>query len=252
LSFAIVARVLQEETKRGEHRVSFTEQKLIDRGLGWQVPKHDEVPSGRLTLIITNVSHMRHRFSESAKPLEQSASARKKPAGSPRRSSAGGKSRGESSGSSASRRCGGGIRSAGPVVADIRGAIGEVDSSSELGKWLAWASEHAEDADPLRQHPKAEWADSHALLPRLRYDRIAERGFRELTGYGSEKAKPGVELTCRPPRLTSWERALKLELPEDLLLPYEWAQASDWYWRTFLAPAALLNSVLALRARTRR
>jgi hypothetical protein len=43
----------------------------LSGGLGWQVPKHDEVPSGRLTLSITNVSHMRHRFSEVNRPLEQ-------------------------------------------------------------------------------------------------------------------------------------------------------------------------------------
>jgi hypothetical protein len=49
-------------------------------------------------------------------------------------------------------------------------------------------------------------------------------------------------LTARPPRLTG-ERALKLELPEDLLLPYEWAQESDWLWRTFRVPAAVLNAV---------
>ena len=62
---------IEEATKRVEHRVSFTEQKLIDSGRGWQVPKHDEVPSGRLALVITNVSDMRHRFTESSKPLEQ-------------------------------------------------------------------------------------------------------------------------------------------------------------------------------------
>jgi hypothetical protein len=26
--------------------------------------------------------------------------------------------------------------------------------------------------------------------------------------------------------------------------PYEWARESDWYWRTFRVPAAVLNSVL--------
>lgn len=60
-----------EETKKVEHRVSFTEQKLIDRGLGRELPKSDSVPSGMLTLVITNVSAMRLRWSESAtKPLE--------------------------------------------------------------------------------------------------------------------------------------------------------------------------------------
>jgi len=62
---------IEEETKRVEHRVTFTEQKQIDRGWGYKAPSHDEVPSGALTLVITNVSHMRHRFTESRKPLEE-------------------------------------------------------------------------------------------------------------------------------------------------------------------------------------
>jgi hypothetical protein len=35
-------------------------------------------------------------------------------------------------------------------VADIHEAVGEVDAESELGKWLAWASEHVDRSDPLR------------------------------------------------------------------------------------------------------
>jgi type I restriction enzyme S subunit len=37
---------IYESTKQVEHAVTFTEQKLIDRGMGWQVPKLDHVPSG--------------------------------------------------------------------------------------------------------------------------------------------------------------------------------------------------------------
>jgi hypothetical protein len=60
-----------EETKKVEHPVSFTEQKLIDRGLGWQIPKVDNLPAGMLTLLITNVSAVRQRWSETGtKPLE--------------------------------------------------------------------------------------------------------------------------------------------------------------------------------------
>jgi hypothetical protein len=62
---------IEEGTKKVEHRVSFTDQKLIDRGLGYQVAKWDHVPAGLLTLAITNVSGLRQRWSESpAKPLE--------------------------------------------------------------------------------------------------------------------------------------------------------------------------------------
>jgi hypothetical protein len=66
----------------------------------------------------------------------------------------------------------------------------------------------------------------------------------ELTGYGNEKENPGIELTEPPPRHTFYEPGLKLELPEDVVLPYEWPQESDWYWRVFRVPAALLNRTL--------
>jgi hypothetical protein len=40
---------IEEQTNKVEHRTTFTEQKLIERGQGWQVPKVDLVPSGILT-----------------------------------------------------------------------------------------------------------------------------------------------------------------------------------------------------------
>jgi len=52
---------IEEGTKTVEHATTFTEQKLIERGLGWQVPKVDHVPSGSLTLVITNVKEVRQR-----------------------------------------------------------------------------------------------------------------------------------------------------------------------------------------------
>ena len=62
---------IEEGTKTVAHRVSYTEQRLIDRGLGYQVPKVDHVPSGQLSLVITNVRHVRQRWSEGSKPLEE-------------------------------------------------------------------------------------------------------------------------------------------------------------------------------------
>jgi len=41
---------------------SFTEQQLIVRGRGYQVPKFDQVPSGDLILLITNVHGLRERW----------------------------------------------------------------------------------------------------------------------------------------------------------------------------------------------
>jgi hypothetical protein len=37
--------------------------------------------------------------------------------------------------------------------------------------------------------------------------------------------------------------------PEDVILPYEWPQESDWYYRVFPVPAALLNQALGMVSR---
>jgi hypothetical protein len=139
------------------------------------------------------------------------------------------------------------------VVANLQKAVGEVEAESELGKWLAWASDYADKSDPLRRI-----RDRNSKILTLYYhgydhSRVASEGFKEpeLTGYGNEKEKPGIELTDRPPRRTAYEHALKLDLPEDLVLPYEWAQESDWYWRVFRVPAALLNDTLEYGGRAR-
>jgi hypothetical protein len=133
-------------------------------------------------------------------------------------------------------------------MAALRGAVGEVNSASEMGKWLSWADAYANRSDPLnRLHNRT---TEPITLYYFGYDRdhVAQQGFREpeLTGYGNEKTKPGIELTERPPRLTAYERAFKIALPEDVVLPYEWPQESDDYWRVFRVPATLLNIVLGL------
>ena len=47
--------VSEEGLKKAEHAITFTEQKLIDRGMGWQVPKFDHVLSGDLMHVVTSV-----------------------------------------------------------------------------------------------------------------------------------------------------------------------------------------------------
>jgi hypothetical protein len=41
-----------------------------------------------------------------------------------------------------------------------------------------------------------------------------------------------------------------VELPERAVLPYEWPQDSDHYWRIFRVPARTLNRVLGYRVTT--
>jgi hypothetical protein len=116
------------------------------------------------------------------------------------------------------------------------GGCGSVDATSALNQWLAWATDYAERSDPLKPIRGRSAGKLTLYYHGYDHDRIGQEGFKEpdlSPGWGNEKAKPGVELTTRPPRVRSYQRALKLELAEDTVLPYEWPQESDWYWRCF-------------------
>jgi hypothetical protein len=105
------------------------------------------------------------------------------------------------------------------VVTKLKECLGEVDGESELGKWIAWASDYAERSDPLRRIRDRNNKTLTLYYHGYDHSRVASEGFTEpdLTGYGNEKEKPGIELTERPPSRTWYENSLKLELPEDLL-----------------------------------
>jgi hypothetical protein len=271
---------IEEATKAIEHRTSFTEQRLIDRGLGYQVPKVDHVPAGTLTLVITNVRHVRQRWSDSSKPLEkilnkfliglvraalglkkQRADAeqrererqeqeRRRQEEARRAAEAALRWREEEGRMQRFDR----LASVWRRNEDLRQLVTSIQASREpsplsqnLGSWLAWAAQHVETSDPLRHLRNR----SNRMLTVYYHgwdrDRVRQQGFTEptSTGDGDDKTKPGIDLTCSPPR-ESWygASALKLELPEDVLLPFEWAHESSWYYRTFRVPASVLNREL--------
>jgi hypothetical protein len=276
LAFAIT-----EDTKQVPHRVSFTEQKLIDRGAGWQVPKADVIPAGTLTLAITNVKHVRQRWSETAtKPIEsqlnkflvglvRAALGLKEQRAEAERQELERQERERKRQEEARREAEAALRwreeearmqrleqlaklwrrnqELRQLVASIQSSVGDVASDSELGKWLAWAEDHVEKSDPLRHFRKRSDRALTVYYHGWDHDRIPERGFSEpaSSGYGNDKTKAGVDLTCSPPR-EAWygPKALKLELLEDTLIPFEWAHESSWYYRTFRVPAAVLNRAL--------
>jgi hypothetical protein len=243
------------------------------------VPTVDHVPSGKLVLVITNVRQVRQRWAEDSKPLEEmlnkflvglvraALGVKEQRAETERRE----KERQEEERKrqeEARRLAEAELRwreekarvgrlerllemwrrnqELRTVVANLQKAVGEVEAESELGKWLAWASDYADKSDPLRRIRERNSKILTLYYHGYDHSRVASEGFKEpeLTGYGNEKQKPGIELTDRPPRRTSYESGLKLELPEELVLPYEWPQESDWYWRVFRVPAAVLNRTL--------
>src|SRR5262245_52748001 len=65
IGFAIEAR-----TKTVEHRTTFADRMLLQRGLSYQVATVDHVPSGDLMLFITNVGHVRQHWSDGSRRLE--------------------------------------------------------------------------------------------------------------------------------------------------------------------------------------
>ena len=77
-------------------------------------------------------------------------------------------------------------------------------------------------------------------------EQVRREGFQEAVSesWDNDKPKSGVKLTDRPPETSLYERALKMRLPEDTVLPYEWPHDSNWYWRVFRIPAVILNQAI--------
>ncbi|MDP1572194.1 MAG: hypothetical protein Q8L86_19525 [Vicinamibacterales bacterium] len=282
-----IAFGILEGIKMVEHPVTFSEQKLIDRGQGWQVPKHDYVPSGTLSLTILNVRHVRQRWTETpSRPLEhllnrflvaviRAALGVKRQRADAERSARGRQEQERLRQDEARRLAEVELRwreeqarmdrlerlaslwnrhrQVRELVGALRTKAGDVEPGSELSEWLDWARDYVEASDPLR-HLRARAGRTLTLYYYgYDWDSIERDGFREpgLHDYGSEKTTPGVELTCRPRRVTGYERALRVELAEDFILSYEWAQESDWYYREFRVPAARLNVSLRYSPRLR-
>jgi hypothetical protein len=121
------------------------------------------------------------------------------------------------------------------LLVEIQAAIGDVAPDSELGQWLAWATDHIDSSDPLRHLRGRQSRTLTVYYHGWDRDYLQERGFhdpKQPTYGGAEKVKMGVELTCQPPRRTLYvvERAPRIDLPEDFLLPYEWPQETDWLY----------------------
>lgn len=272
---------IEEQTKAVEHRITFTEQKRIDQGFGYRPPQTDAVPSGDLTLLITNVHGVRHRWAEGARRLEDTLNVFliglvRAALGLKRQRAEAERIERERLEAERVRQEEGKRQAAAEhrwreeqarierldrlaavwerhqrlrdVVTDLRATIGEVQSDSQLGTWLAWAAGYVERSDPLRRLRDRKHGTLTLYYHGYDHARVQQEGFGEPRVYGNEKVKAGVELTDRPPQRDSYQGALKLELAEDLVLPFEWPQESDWYWRVFRVPAALLNVTLGYAA----
>ena len=132
------------------------------------------------------------------------------------------------------------------LASQLKTSVGDVPADSEVGKWMSWLSNHVETSNPLRHIRQRKGGTLTLYYHGYDHHYVRERGFTESDppSYSQEKTRFGVELTCQPQRVSSYEQALKIELPEEFVLPYEWARESDWLYRVFRVPAGLLNRTL--------
>jgi hypothetical protein len=125
-------------------------------------------------------------------------------------------------------------------LAQLREVVGEVAADSELGQWLVWADGYCRTADPLnRFHKRADRRLKVYYNVTWGTDREAwEAG--QLTDpepRGDARTLVGIPLCDTPPGGS----ALDVELPEDVLLPYEVPETGQAP-RRFVVPARVLNA----------
>ncbi len=258
-----LAIAISEATKRIAHRVTFTEQKEIDRGRGWRIPKWDDVPSGELTLAITNVSQARQRWTDGRLTIEQQLNkffiglvraaleVKRQREEAERRARA--HELAEQSRREAERRLAeekgrqdrlGRLVKAWEqaqrvhgLVAAYHAAVGPTEPESELGRWLAWLDSHAATTDP-------EARINTGRIVRLYHatynaDDILEHGFQDPESVSwARDEPPGVRLTDHR---SGYGTLVEVHLPEDVVLPYEWVEPGRAE-RTFHVPARVVNA----------
>jgi hypothetical protein len=122
----------------------------------------------------------------------------------------------------------------------LRDAIGQVPDASPLAEWLAWAEDHIRMADPLTRFRERK-AVVRLYLSGYGHEiaRMRTRGFEDPDPptFEPEKAPPpGIRLQDVKPAKDWMTEAFEIDLPEDLVLPYEVTKPS-YVPRTFYVPA---------------
>jgi hypothetical protein len=117
--------------------------------------------------------------------------------------------------------------------------IGEIPDGSPLADWLAWAQDYIEMADPLaRFRERQTVVKLYASGYGSEIARMRTQGFEDPDPptYQQEKAPPpGIRLQDTK-RGESWmTEAFEIQVPEDLVLPYE-VTKPGYVPRTFYAP----------------
>lgn len=117
------------------------------------------------------------------------------------------------------------VRQQRQFLEELRTSIGDVNVESELGRWLTWAAQHVDHADPLsRFRTRGQLLTVYYATSSSEIERINNGGaFGDgNVNRGTDGPKmAGMELVDEAPEATWNSDALQLELPDQLLLPYE-------------------------------
>lgn len=125
----------------------------------------------------------------------------------------------------------------------LRDEIGPIDANSPLGEWLEWAESYTEVSDPLERFRNRQ-ETIHLFFSAYHHEirTIKAEGFKdpEPSLYGQQNPPAGIVLCdCSPG--TGWlSEVMELEVPEDVVLPYE-TTTPGYAPRTFCIPARVLN-----------
>jgi hypothetical protein len=122
--------------------------------------------------------------------------------------------------------------------------VGDVEQDSEMERWLSWADDHVQRLDPLTpfREPSAT-IRLYYLTSSYAVRKILEAGFTDRDPeHGEDKDLPAsVTLIDAPMTRNGYDEArLTVDIPEAVVLPYEWITESRNY-RRFCVPAAVVN-----------
>jgi hypothetical protein len=129
-------------------------------------------------------------------------------------------------------------------AAELRKAAGDVDSVSELGRWLAWVDDYAQSMDVLRRFRARQpsltlyhCVSTHAAAG------IVRHGFQnEGPAYGEDQEMPASVVLTDVPMEGAYGGTVcvLIDVPEETALPYERLQEGKRY-RRFRMPAEVVN-----------
>jgi hypothetical protein len=129
-------------------------------------------------------------------------------------------------------------------AAELRDAVGDVEPSSELGRWLKWIDEYIDGADVFsRYRDRQPSLTLYYCVSVYEADGIMKNGFQgKGPAYGEDQEMPAsVVLTDVPMEgVYGGTVCVIIDVPEETALPYE-SRLSDKSYRRFRMPSDIVN-----------